>query len=89
MMLAAPAMPNARASELPMMIIISAPDTQSSICACSIDRLPCAIARPTGLCTAVTRMPMSAAATSLPNSMNGWNLSAMTGRRRRAGDAVT
>ena len=26
MMLAAPAMPNARASELPMMIIISAPD---------------------------------------------------------------
>ena len=30
MMLAAPAMPNARTSELPMMIIISAPDTQSS-----------------------------------------------------------
>ena len=45
MMLAAPAMPNARASELPMMIIISAPDTQSSICACSIDRLPWTIAR--------------------------------------------
>ena len=35
MMLAAPAMPNARASELPMMIIISAPDTHSSTCACS------------------------------------------------------
>ena len=38
MMLAAPAMPNARASELPMMIIIIAPDTQSSVCACSIER---------------------------------------------------
>ena len=38
MMLAAPAMPNARASELPMMIIIIAPDTHSSVCACSIDR---------------------------------------------------
>ena len=37
MMLAAPAMPNARASELPMMIIIIAPDTHSSVCACSID----------------------------------------------------
>ena len=33
MMLAAPAMPNARASELPMMIIISAPETHSSTCA--------------------------------------------------------
>ena len=43
MMLAAPAMPNARASELPMMIIIIAPDTQSSVCACSIARA--AIAR--------------------------------------------
>jgi hypothetical protein len=28
---AAPAMPNARASELPMMIIIIAPDTHSSV----------------------------------------------------------
>ena len=36
MMLAAPAMPNARAIDPPMMIIISAPDTQSSTCACSI-----------------------------------------------------
>jgi hypothetical protein len=35
MMLAAPAMPKARASELPMMIIISAPATHSSTCACS------------------------------------------------------
>ena len=38
MMLAAPAMPKARASELPMMIIIIAPDTHSRICACSIAR---------------------------------------------------
>ena len=38
MMLAAPAMPNARARVLPMMIIIIAPDTQSSVCACSIVR---------------------------------------------------
>ena len=38
MMLAAPAMPNARARLLPMMIIIIAPDTHSSVCACSIER---------------------------------------------------
>ena len=38
MMLAAPAMPNARTSELPTMIIIIAPETHSSVCACSIDR---------------------------------------------------
>ena len=37
-MLAAPAMPNARASELPMMIIIIAPETHSRICACCIAR---------------------------------------------------
>ena len=37
MMLAAPAMPKARAIELPMMIIIIAPDTHSSTWACSID----------------------------------------------------
>ena len=33
MMLAAPAMPKARARELPMMIIIIAPEMQSSTCA--------------------------------------------------------
>ena len=62
MMLAAPAMPNARASELPMMIIIIAPDTQSSVCACSIERPR---SRAAGWWTAVTSMPISAAATSL------------------------
>ena len=53
---AAPAMPNARASELPMMIIIIAPETQSSVCACSSER---GRSRLTGWCTAVTSAPIS------------------------------
>lgn len=69
-MLAAPAIPNARTSELPMMIIMSAPDTQRRICACSMDRPP-RRSRDDGLCTAVTSRPMSAAVTSLPSSMKG------------------
>ena len=39
MMLAAPAMPNARGRELPISIIVNAPATHSSTCACSMERL--------------------------------------------------
>ena len=65
---AAPAMPNARASELPMMIIITAPDTHSSSCACSSDF---GRSRLTGWWIEVTSAPISAAATIFESSMNG------------------
>ena len=65
---AAPAMPNARASELPMMIIIIAPDTHSSVCACSSDL---GRSRLDGWWMAVTSAPMSAEAIILASSMNG------------------
>ena len=70
MMLAAPAMPKARAIELPMMIITIAPDTHSSTCACSIDRVS-GLSRETGRWTTVISTPISAATTSLINERNG------------------
>ncbi len=70
MMPAAPAMPKARASELPMMIMMSAPDTASSTCACSIERLSgrsfwCSF------CTCVTNRAMTAAESSCTSSDQG------------------
>ena len=70
MILAAPAMPNARARELPMMIIIMAPDTQSSVCACSIER---ARSRAAGWWIAVMSRPIIAATIIFSSSMNGMN----------------
>ena len=63
MTLAAPAMPNARASELPITIIISAPATASSTCACSIEGVTTRSGK-TRRWTAVTASPISAATTS-------------------------
>ena len=86
-MLAAPAMPNARASESPMMIIIIAPETHSRICACCMAR-PVGRSVALGACTAVTRMPMSAAATSLTSAMNGCVASASAAHPGRPGRSL-
>jgi hypothetical protein len=61
---AAPASPKARASESPMISIISAPATASSTCACSIDGDIVRSPR-TWRCTPVMTMPMTAALASL------------------------
>ena len=68
---AAPAMPKARASELPMMIMMRAPATASSTCACSIDRF---IGRSFwwSFWTWVTNTAMTPADRSCTSSENGY-----------------